>query len=353
MRGGVAQQYYAKLRLGEANSAFSLNDQIGCDFWLEELRLGAIDQTGGAASDISSQLEWGLKVGRMVCTAGAGTSTTNTVPVPASSKLCYPRTQLNFGEPVKSFTTIIRFDKPVYVPANQRIIGTLKNAANPPVWGAGPSASIEGWMTAVGRRAQPNEKPDVIHVPWFSSWKSPLSAVGAGVVYQYRSPDHALANGNEQPIYVQRMLGALATGAIVGEVMPCDVRISDSNQRYIVRELTPMYELFSYQQRDWDMGCILKPKEFLNVEVSFDTSPLVAAGNFSTGYVAADQVQAFFGLAGYREMQFHEVYQDLSEPAQPVVLIQQPGPQVGTPVRIAGPRQGDVSQMRPWNGSRP
>lgn len=340
----VGQQYFTTLSRGQSQQAFTLNDQIREDFWLTEIHVTMFAPEGefGQTWDPTSFVNFGLKVGRKEC--AGGTQNASTVPIPVAAK------RMQFGLAAnRKANIIIGMDQPVYVPKDQRIQGVLAYDADGPRFGSAADAqaypsTILAWITTLGIRVKPGETPpDKLRLPWFVGWRSPASAVGAGVNYQYRSPDQQLSNSNPEDLRVQRMLGVMATGAYCGEFIPnANVRIQDSSDKYIVQDKTPMAELFSAYSRDWDMGCLLHRREYLNVEVQFNTSALVlgswteSSGGFSN-YNEDDAVQAIFGLVGYRDVPYGEVYVAPPPPMPAAHPAEIKGQQKGLPVHV-GPQ---------------
>lgn len=213
----------------------------------------------------------------------------------------------------------------VFVPEKAQIEALIEYAADiPNATDASIPPSIQVWVTLTGQALPKMEPwPKVVRIPWVTHYKTAPVAISAGSV-ESATPENALQNQNEQPVVVQRMLGSIASQRASDEVVDVLVRVSDTTGAYIVREKTPLLELFNGRTRCWDMGAVLKPKEFVVVEYEYDVADIVGQTTPLLTYQATDEFQLIFGLVGYREMSIAEVYPEVLVPAtgQPPI---QPG----------------------------
>lgn len=212
---------------------------------------------------------------------------------------------------------------PVFVPEKGQIECLLNYALNiPNPNDASLIANFNIWVVLTGQALPKMEPwPELVRIPWISAHRTPARAISVGAVDAH-TPEHSLQNQNEEPVVVQRMLGSCATQYVSDELIDADVRVSDTTGAYIVRERTPMMELFNGRTRCWDMGVVLKPKEFISVEYAYDPTNMVGNATSPVAYATSDEIQLIFGLVGYRELPTAAVYPKVLVPAtgQPPVL---------------------------------
>lgn len=233
---------------------------------------------------------------------------------------------------------------PVFVPEKAQIECLLEYDLNiPNRTDASVIPNIQVWCTLIGRglpKMQP--WPEVVRIPWITSHRTTPAAISVGPIDRH-TPENALQNQNEEPVVVQRMLASACTQYVSDEMVDANVRISDTTGAYIVRERTPVMELFNGRTRAWDMGAVLKPKEFVVVEYDYDPTNMVGQSTPLQTYATSDEVGLIFGLVGYREMPTALVYPQVLVPAtgQPPIL-----PQPMPPLRPAGSTLSGLNRRR-------
>lgn len=219
------------------------------------------------------------------------------------------------GLPMRSHLSW-KLPAPIFVPEKAQLECEVSFAADIP----NPNDSkalgqVQVWVSLIGKALPKLEPwPKVVRVPWISSFKTTPAAISAGDV-NGATPENGLQNSNNEPVVVQRMLGCAVTQKASDEIIDVEVRVSDTTGAYIVRELTPMLELFNGRTRCWDMGAVLKPKEFIVVEYRYGVASIVGNATPTITYQTSDEIQLIFGLVGYRELPFEEVFPQAVDPA--------------------------------------
>jgi hypothetical protein len=223
--------------------------------------------------------------------------------------------------------------KPMLVLPGTRIYVLLRFNPDSPNGPRRPLA-LDVTVAMLGRSLPRGEfPPKIVNVPWLTAWRAPAVEIGAGVSVAQMSPDSALANQFDSSVRITSMLGCIATQFWAGEVLPdARVKISSSLDGYIVRELTPLMELFSGRHRAWNVYSSMQSKEYWTVELEYSTTALLAGPE--TDYVGTDTVQGIFGLQGYREVPLETLYRDPSPTnLLPDIEVSHPGSQRGIPSR--------------------
>lgn len=172
-------------------------------------------------------------------------------------------------------------------------------------------ANIEGvemnvQVALAGRSTVNASRPRERCLPFSVVWNPGMLTVPTEDEFTQRSPDSALRNGRENPVVITRLLGTMnpLTYAVDDGYTPVnsnflmDLRISHSAGYYMVKDLTPFYELFQNLSRYVDIKFVLQPKEFLTVELQSRTIVLVDGGVEPDPNPTA-YLMAGFSLQGY------------------------------------------------------
>ncbi len=218
-----------------------------------------------------------------------------------------------------------KFPEPVFVPEKAQVECLFEYGSDiPNPNDAHRPTPVQAWVSLTGRALPKMEPwPSIVRIPWVTSFKTPAVPISEGAV-NASTPESGLQNQNEEPVVVQRMLGSVVTQKASDEIVDVNVRVSDTSGAYIVREQTPLFELFNGRTRAWDMGAVLKSKEFVVVEYSYDPASIIGNATPAITYQASDEIQLIFGLVGYREMSMAAVYPKVLVPATGQPPVQRP-----------------------------
>ncbi|MBP6479886.1 MAG: hypothetical protein KA310_03470 [Pseudomonadales bacterium] len=336
MDGPVSLQFNATLLKGARTAAYPMDQSYKHPIEVTEIRFafsgGPAGEEGPTKRAILHQLSFGLQFGARVGVLD------DVAPLPAFCRRLGEwdggagNDTGEAGDPnrTKRRTASWKLSEPVFVPAGARIYALMQYDADIPN-SNDALAAIQVWVTLVGTALPQNTPtPKVIRIPWVSAARTPPVAIG-GLVLAGRLPDDALQNTHEQAVVVQRMLGSAHTQHFNDEVFDVDVRVYDTTGAYIVRDATPMMELFNGRSRTWDMGAVLQPKEFISVEYEADPATLALALANAADLdlepdvlAESDEIQLIFGLVGYREVPGDELYpkepMPVARPARPVAI---------------------------------
>lgn len=312
----ITSVYRTQLAPGDNVAAFDLNQENDVPIEIRGFRFTAIEGSavGNPAPNNSATcepgvwLDWGLQIGSREVRMG------DLVPVVATCpRKGYAdgvsRTGPSSVQPDGTYYEF-KLKDPAFVLPGTRVYVLLRYSRTAPaaILGSGPTtidATVEMYGKAIPGDLPP---PLMVKMPWMTSWRAPVVLLSAAAAVEQSSPDSALANQYDSPVRVTSMLGCLATKFWAGEIVPnSKVRISSSLDGYFVREPTPIMELFSGKSREWGISCAMQSKEYWTVEVAYDASPLLQA---TTDYAATDQIQAIFGLVGYRTVPLETLYRD-------------------------------------------
>lgn len=132
-------------------------------------------------------------------------------------------------------------------------------------------------VTMCGRSTLNSRRPKQRYLPFNVRWQPDVFSSAVNVETTVRSPDSALHNGNKRAAVITRMLGDMRSWLNdVPNVLGCDsamllaLRISHSGGYYLVKDLTPFYELFENTSRALELKFVLQPGEFLTLELQTD-----------------------------------------------------------------------------------
>lgn len=161
-------------------------------------------------------------------------------------------------------------------------------------------------VSLCGRGSINANRPKERYLPFHATWTpAVLEAGNVTTEYSTRSPDSALRNTRNTPVTITRMLGSLKT---TPNLLPEDMgtnfiptflfnnRISHSAGYYLVKDLTPFYELFQNFSRVFDVKFVMQPKEFLTVEVQttpFDYFPAGETPDIVANYLVCYSLQGY------------------------------------------------------------
>lgn len=311
----ITSSYRTQLVPGSNVAAYDLNQQQRDPIVIDKFQFSCLRNSPGnpdpAAAAAVAQIEVGTFVDFALQVGSREVRMGDLVPLPSfcARKGYADGAALNSGIEVGNGTYYQwSLPKPMLVLPGTRIYALLRYPVELQTGGFRPLA-IDVTVTMIGRSLRRGETPPLTTcVPFLTGWRAPAVAIGAGVQVAQSSPDPAIANQFDIPVRVTSMLGCLATQFWAGEVIPdAMVRISSSMGGYIVRELTPLMELFSGRHRAWNIACSMQPKEYWTVELEYSTNALLTP---ITDYVATDEVQGIFGLQGYREVPLETLYRD-------------------------------------------
>lgn len=137
-------------------------------------------------------------------------------------------------------------------------------------------------VTMCGRSTLSKNRPAERALPFNTVW-GPLAFTSTiGSETSLISPDNALRNGKNTPVTVTRIFGSTFetqsaghAGIIVNSDLLLNLRISHSLGYYLVKDLTPFFELFQNVSRAADVKFVLNPKEFITIELLTKTITLV------------------------------------------------------------------------------
>lgn len=177
------------------------------------------------------------------------------------------------------------------------------NIYAPAVVTALASVTVPVAVSMKGRATTNAKRPSERHLPFHAVWgPSTVINVDLGTETGVISPDSALRNGRNTPVHITRALGFLnerpttATSNIAYSDLLMNLRISHSAGYYIVKDLTPFYELFQNVSRAADFKFTLAPKEFVTIELQTGTITLV---NYPGGNAGAFNYLFGFSIQGY------------------------------------------------------
>lgn len=141
-------------------------------------------------------------------------------------------------------------------------------------------------VALAGRSTVNANRPKERFLPFNVVWNPGMLTAPVDEEFTERSPDSALRNGRDSAVVITRMLGTMTP--IIGDPETAEgilamnsnflmnLRISHSAGYYMVKDLTPFYELFQNLSRSFEIRFVLQPKEFLTVELQSNTITLVA-----------------------------------------------------------------------------
>lgn len=245
-----------------------------------------------------------------------------------------------------------KLPKPLFVVPGARLYLGL-NATNPAMSATDDTAPFSNaakfnfWISLLCRRVNPHQPlPSVVHVPFVAQYKTKAHTIDEDN-WEESSQDTDIVNGFAQPIHLKRMIGSMSTQFTPTEVMDAEVRIADKAGAFIVREYTPVLELFSGFYKALDLeGCVLPPGDFYTIDVSVkDTTDLLIGSEELAFYTEDSEIIGNFSLIGHRDLPLNEVY-PAQQPMPVSVDIPTLGPSAARSIPMAtSPKAIDISAI--------
>jgi hypothetical protein len=192
-----------------------------------------------------------------------------------------------------------RLPRPLYVPAGAVVVPTFQHRG----FFQQPIAVKVSYSC---RTVSPNSKPSRASIPYAAYFASKMMRYDLADIDSSSETD--LTNGFSEPIQLQAFTGRVAvvdygTGLTAFEASQEGgrdllLRMVDLNGRPIVRSFAPFRQVFGATTRSWDLGHgeQLSPSAYYLVSLQKNV-PAATLG-------AAFFIQAFVGLAGWREVVF-------------------------------------------------
>lgn len=290
----LALNYTASLipgRVTRPQEQYHFKNPYNQAFWMDEIRFSVFDVfTGG--NPARPQYVWAR------FRLGADYFVDQFVPL---TQLC-PRTDMS--EDISTLghngALIWKLPKPLWVGSREDFSvelfldnqATVVGVEGPPSGPMGTNTVATVTVTFVGRSTD-EPRPLKRFLPFVANWQinPPFVKDTAVGLDPLLSPDTNLYNERPNSVLVTRMFCDMVTDASV------TAKVSHSGGNYILKDATPLPTLFAFPARHLDTRCVLKPKEFLTVELNFDAQP-----NF---YNNIHDDQNFYGgiaLQGYEEV---------------------------------------------------
>lgn len=168
-------------------------------------------------------------------------------------------------------SVVFRLPKPLYLNPGDMFVPRFHNRTQ---------RNIEIQVTYAARRTP--VRPSENWYPYITSYTTaqfPMTASTDSFLFESTPSD--LVNPYDVPLLVDRLVGYIGgPGPLsesgtsiydyVGEYL--NVRLFDSNERPIVRDLTPFNALFNLQSRAWQMKAILHPHEYYIAQLSYENN---------------------------------------------------------------------------------
>ncbi len=216
---------------------------------------------------LSARVE--IKLGRTPLTKGF-------VPVSCLGKVILDQPYVNYSPDNITRRHTWKLPKPLLVMPEDLLVCRLAYST----YKSPESMSIE---VAYAGRSLPSSfvPPEVISMPWATSFDVPLLAYTDGNSGQTLSTQSDIMNPFDEPMRVQRFLGRTLRknnqtdphselGGQAGDSAPFTqtfVRATDSLGNILVRDPTPFAHLFQYCDRAWTVNSTLPPKGFYRFQV--------------------------------------------------------------------------------------
>lgn len=202
-----------------------------------------------------------------------------------------------------------RLDNPLWIPPGVALVPTLSHL--------GPTdVPMRVGITYLGRVCPSKPEPGVVKVPWIAHWRSKAwHAEDRSSADQ--SPKSALMNRHQTPLRVERFVGRIAQVNLPsgdGQSLLMDPKVPfqlddalagywsqrlrltmrDSAGGHVIREPTPVRNVFGGRNRMWPCQHDLPPGSFYSLRV------LLANDNISGSAGAGDYGEAITGLQSTR-----------------------------------------------------
>lgn len=217
------------------------------------------------------------------------------VPMAVLSNLVDPYSEV--GIP----SLVLRLPKPMWLDANDQLSAELKWQNHAPPFNywqnalAGSNDTVALDFIAFGRMTDNARRPRLRHMPFACSWtqETPFVAGDANFT-RYRSPDTAIFNGRRKNVHITHAHGQQFAASVPFLVPEMRIQISDSNGGYILKDPTPIYEIFSFFSSWLDQSFVMKPGDFWTVEVEITDASVMRPAQFLDGLMIQ------MGLTGYQ-----------------------------------------------------
>lgn len=195
---------------------------------------------------------------------------------------------------------LVRFDKPLWLDPDDEFYAEFRfNDLPAPLEVGSLVAGLNLYMllscVTLGRLTDMSKRPAERHLPFAVSWTQENPFLPTEPDFAHRvSPDTALFNGRGKPVCVTSIQGTKLNNydAPSFNSEQLRIQISDSQGGYIVKDSTPIHELFGIWVGRWDVSFVMKPKEYWTVEVQFREPSTIIGGQ--------EGVIVQMGMKGYQ-----------------------------------------------------
>lgn len=214
------------------------------------------------------------------------------VPLPL---LCPRLDYMENNQNVSVFSAKWKFAKPLWLDVRDDILVEFQLDANDGFQGTSGTETFS--ISVVGESV--DYTPKERYLPFNVVWNVPLTTQIITGSSSLQSPDSALYNGKNSPVFVTRMLADfgrwfVGSGTNVNEdFFLLQTRISHSNGSYIVKDPIRLFELFSGWGRNLDTRFVLQPKEFITIDLDITAFSETVSNPLTTQY------EGGFSLQGY------------------------------------------------------
>lgn len=167
------------------------------------------------------------------------------------------------------FSTYWRPVKPLWLDAKEDISVELLLDPNDSYVGTQATETVTVSLAGKSVDFRPTER----YMPFNAVWNVPITSLIISSTSSLQSPDSALFNGINDPVYITRMLSDYGKWAARSDAplntqedfFLLQTRISHSNGSYIVKDPIRLFELFSGWGRNLDTRFVMQPKEFITI----------------------------------------------------------------------------------------
>lgn len=199
--------------------------------------------------------------------------------------LLAPRTDISedtsINASVDNLSVTWKLPKPFWIARREDILFEFF-LDNVEIAAAGGSTSQRVTLTTCIKARSTDDVPAQRYVPFTVHWRPAIFTDDAVLM----SGDDILKNSRGQDVHVTRLLSDFGTATTIGSslyntnsvttaintgVLWLRMLLSHSLGYYLVKQLTPMAELFGGNRRNLDVRFILKPLEFLTVQLEAAT----------------------------------------------------------------------------------
>lgn len=192
------------------------------------------------------------------------------------------------------FMFVWHLPKPMYVPRDVGLSATLyRRQADPNVAATTDMTSGYGPITlSLAARSIPMgwPVPKQVFMPWASA-----TYVNTAIS-EWTSQDNELTNPHEENLILQQLVGFSAAGISTNRYSIVTVQATQSQNKVLMRDPTPMNVVFPPDRRFLSMSGVLAPKEFIRVGLKVNPPPNATTPDTSLAFTT-------IGMVGYRKMQ--------------------------------------------------